>query len=148
MNFAMTTRSVVSLGVLGLLLTTNGQAKDDPESGCTRKILSSMASPDNAWTVVVNEDICGRGPSFTTVILERVRLVPRGGERHRDGEILVLDEGSNPASHPLPRWLSSQEIQITIPNNSIITLKMTKCRHVEVKLKFNPDDPYTTRKIS
>jgi hypothetical protein len=147
MNGGLTIRFAVLLVGFCVVVTSSGRAKDDPERGCDRTIISSAFSPDHAWSALVYRDVCSHGSAMTTVILEKVRLVRHGEDQNRDEDVLVLDQPSNPAGHPAPEWLTSRVMQITIPNNSIITLKKNKYIDVEVKIKFDPDDPSQRREF-
>ncbi len=124
-----------------MFLVCAGPADAAPEAGCERQTVAMLPSPDAAWSALFYEDICSHGPAFTTVVLDRIRLVRRGEESNEDSDVLIL-QGPVPVENRMqPRWLSPQELQITIPNNSVVTEKRSRYGGIEVIVKFNPDDP-------
>src|ERR1700678_2404958 len=116
MKFAIRSAILTALCVMPLAVVP--QAANSQEKGCYCEAISNLASPDGIWTALVYADLCSHGPAFTTVMLDKVQLVRRGEELRQDGDVLVLDQSSNPAGRPLAQWLSPQKVQITIPNNS------------------------------
>jgi hypothetical protein len=42
---------------------------------------------------------------------------------------------------PRLEWLSTTQLQITIPNLSLIGLRKTEHAGVQIELRFDPDDP-------
>jgi hypothetical protein len=136
MKFAI--RSVILTSAFCVMVA---QAANSQEKGCYREAISNLASPDGIWMALVYADLCSHGPAFTTVMLDKVQLVRRGEELRQDGDVIVLDQSSNPAGRPLTQWLSPQKVQIKIPKNSIITLKKSGHEGVEIILKFDPENP-------
>jgi hypothetical protein len=112
-----------------------------PEAGCGRQTISTLVSSDDNWTATIEEDLCSHGPSFTTVVLDRVRLIRRGERARDDGEVLILEEGGRPENRPLVQWLSPYQLQITVPNRMFLNLRKNSYDGVEVIVKFSPNDP-------
>jgi hypothetical protein len=133
--------SVLSPALCGTLLAAAVGAGAAPEAGCDRQTLSLLASPDDAWTALIYQDLCSHGPAFTTVILDRVQLVRRGEESREDSDVLVVEDGGHPENRPLTQWLSPQKLQITIPNRSVVGLRKSSYEGVAVVVKFNPENP-------
>lgn len=118
-----------------------------PEPDCERKIISKLLSPDDTWTAVVEEDLCSHGPAFTTVILDRVRLVRRGEKAKDDSEVLVTEEGGRWENRPQTEWLSPRNLQITLPNKIFLNLKKPNYNDIEISIKFNPNDPLERKRF-
>jgi hypothetical protein len=100
-----------------------------------------LVSPDDAWTALIQEDLCSHGPAFTTSILDRVQLVRRNEESKENSDVLIVDEGGHPENRPLTQWLSPKKLQITIPNKSLVSLRKSSLEGIEVAVKFNPYNP-------
>lgn len=112
-----------------------------PEAGCARETIAMLVSPDDAWTALIQEDLCSHGPAFTTSILDRVQLVRRNEESKENSDVLIVDEGGHPENRPLTQWLSPKKLQITIPNKSLVSLRKSSLEGIEVAVKFNPYNP-------
>jgi hypothetical protein len=143
---------------LAILFFTTGAAAVLPgagvaqeKGGCQREAISVLMSPDDAWVALVQEDICSDG-YFVTTVTDTVQLSPRGATdavqltSHSDkpkheNDIFALDEHGHPEMRPLTRWLSPQQLQITVPNKSLIGLQKSSYEGIEVVVKFEPDDP-------
>ena len=136
---------IVSAAVLA------GAALAQGEAGCQRQTISMLMSPDDAWVALVHEDICSDG-YFVTTVTDTVQLVRRdttdavvlawhADEPKHDNDVFALDEHGHPENRPLTRWLSSQKLQITIPNKSTIGLQKSGYEGIEIVLNYEPDDP-------
>ena len=99
-----------------------------------------MVSPDDSRVAFVQEEVCSDG-AFQTTILDYVQLVRRGVEPTRENDIFAVEEHGVAKYRPLLQWLSSHELQITVPNKSLIGLRKSRYEAIEVVVKFNPDNP-------
>src|ERR1019366_7398593 len=109
-------------------------------AGCSRDIIGMMVSPDDSRVAFVQEEVCSDG-AFQTTILDYVQLVRRGVEPTRENDIFAVEEHGVAKYRPLLQWLSSHELQITVPNKSLIGLRKSRYEAIEVVVKFNPDNP-------
>jgi hypothetical protein len=73
-------------------------------------------------------------------VTDVVHLAPRPDEPEHDNDILVVDYYGHPENRPLIQWLSSRELQITIPNLSGVGLRKSSYKGVDIVLKYQPDD--------
>jgi hypothetical protein len=62
-------------------------------------------------------------------------------EPKHENDVFALDENGRPENRPITRWLSSQKLQITIPNLSLVGLQKRSYQGVEIIVKYEPDDP-------
>ena len=126
----------------GILAIAASSAENLPEPGCARDVLSREASPDSAWTALVQEDVCSHETPFTTVVLDRVQLVRPGKANASDSDVLIVDGLSiRDSKGPPVQWLTSRKLQITLPNRSTIGLRKREYDGVEIVVKFSPNDP-------
>jgi hypothetical protein len=109
-------------------------------AGCSRDLIGIAVSPDDSRVALVQEEVCSDG-AFQTTILDYVQLVRRGAEPTRENDIFAVDEHGVAKYRPLLQWLSPQELQITVPNKSLIDLRKSRYEETEVFVKFNPDNP-------
>jgi hypothetical protein len=109
---------VLLLASVAFVLPKEGLAQ--AKAGCQSETISVLMSPDDAWVALVQESTCSDG-YFVTTIADTVRLA------RRDTTDAVE--------------LSSRELQITIPNKSLIGLRKSGYQEVHVTVKYEPDDP-------
>ena|SRR5216683_741033 len=125
----------VLFAAAGLLLGGVVQAAGE----CQRTTVSALMSPDETWMAEVQEEVCS-GPGFAvTGMTNIVVLMRRGEEPKRENDVFAFYAGPNKG--PLIEWLSSEKLQIIIPNKSLVGLKKSSYANIEIIIKFNPDDP-------
>jgi hypothetical protein len=128
-----------------------GTALAQEKGGCQRETISVLMSPDDTWVALVQEDTCSDG-YFVTTVTDTVQLARRDTTdtvqltRHADvpkheNDVFALDEHGRPENRPLARWLSPQELQVMIPNKSLIGLQKNSYESIEIVIKYEPDDP-------
>lgn len=117
----------------GVTLTTVATA-------CERETISTLLSPDDSWIVIVQQVTCSNEAFGMTGVTDNVQIIRRGDEPKTGNDFFVVDHGS-PKDRPLTRWLSSQKLQITVPNKSLIGRQRISFEGVDVVIKFEPDDP-------
>jgi hypothetical protein len=121
------------------------------EAGCWRSTISTSISPDNAWVALVQQDVCSDG-AFVTTVVDKVQLVrrisidaiplgPHADEPIHENDVFAVEDGGYPEERPLIRWLSSDKLEISIPNLTFIGLQKTEYYGVQIVVKYNPDDP-------
>ncbi len=101
---------------------------------------AELVSPDGAWKAYVDETVDeGEWPGFTD-IYNMVHLVSLRG--HDDAvTVLTVDYDGLEDDKPRIAWTSEDVLQITVPNQSYMTIHKHEYRGVRVDLRFNPDDP-------
>jgi hypothetical protein len=106
-------------------------------------------SPDNRWVALVREGECTSG--LVTVSTDTVQLLPREAlqsvslatspeKAEHENDVLVVDYYGRFENRPVLKWLSPQQLQITIPNISGIGLRKDSYRDVRIAVRFDPDD--------
>lgn len=110
------------------------------KSGCSRRAVEQLASPDNIWVAFMQEEICGDG-WFQTTYVNIVQLAQQGFQPTRDNDVFATDEIGGVESGPVLQWLSSQKLRITVPNKSLIGLQKASYQGIDISVRFDPDDP-------
>lgn len=123
----------------------------EERGGCQRETISVLISPDNSRVALAQEDTCSDG-YFVTTVTDTVELARRevGDAVHLDqhadkpkheNDVFALDEGGHPENRPFMRWLSTNKLQITVPNKSLIGLQKSSYDGIDIMIKFEPDAP-------
>jgi hypothetical protein len=99
-----------------------------------------MISPNDISVAYLDEGICSDG-LFQTTIVDYVQVARRGVEPTRENDVFATDVHGGLEDHPAVQWLSSQKLQITVPNKSLIGLQKGSYNGVDVAVTFDPDDP-------
>jgi hypothetical protein len=133
-----------------IFFSWNGRVWAQSGAGCQGEVISMTLSPSKEWVALVQERICTDG-AFVTTVTNTVQLrrtikddsIALG--RHvvdakQSSDILTL-EITRPEDRPATKWLSSQDLQITVANKSLIGLFKSKYEGVGIIIKFEPDDP-------
>ena len=110
------------------------------DSGCNRKTISMVVSPNNAWVALLQEDLCSDG-AFTTSETDTVQIVQYGEIPSPSNNVFSVDEGGHSENRPAMRWISSQELQINVPNKSLIGLQKSSYEGIDIVIKYEPDNP-------
>jgi hypothetical protein len=110
------------------------------KAGCSRDRIGMVTSPDDIWVSLVQEEVCSDG-FFQTTVVDIVQLVPRGAEPTGENDVFAVDAHGAAENRPIPQWLSSQELQITIPNKSLIDLRKNSYQGIDISIRFDHDDP-------
>jgi hypothetical protein len=121
------------------------------KGGCERATISMLVSPDDTWVALVQKDVCSDGFFVTTIVntvqlarhalIGAVDLSPRPELPAIQENDVFAVEGPSPEQRPLTQWLSPNKLQITVPNLSLIGLKKSGYKGVEIVVKFEPNDP-------
>lgn len=135
-------RLSTALCVIGMLIMTSSTSAEQRE-GCQADTLSSTASPDDLWIALVSKFVCSDG-GFVTTVTDVVQIVRRGENPKRADDVFALDD-FGPDSRPVTKWLTPQKLQITIPHRSLIGLRKSTHKGIEITVVHVPDDAATGR---
>ena len=116
---------------------------------CERETIAMSVSPDNRWVALVREGECSSGS--VTVSTDTVQLLPRealqsvslaqsSDNAEHENDVLVVDYYGRFQNRPILKWLSPQQLQITIPNISGIGLRKDSYHELGIAVRFDPDD--------
>jgi hypothetical protein len=121
------------------------------EGGCWSSTISALISPDDVWVALVRQEICSDG-LFVTTVVDKVQLVrrisidtiplgPRPDEPIHENDVFGIEEAGYPPIRPLTRWLSPDQLEISIPNLIPVGSQKSEYEGVQIVVKHNPDDP-------
>jgi hypothetical protein len=110
------------------------------KAGCDNNTIETTISPDNSATAVLKEEICSDG-LFQTEVDDYVQVARPGVEPTRDDDVFAVDNNGGPKGYPALHWLSPRQLQITVPNKSLIGLQKANFQGIDIVVKFDPDDP-------
>jgi len=108
---------------------------------CERSTLSTSASPDAAWTAVLEEHICSTAMFASTTVSDTVALRQSGSQERSTDYVFGVDAHGDPKMRPLLQWIASRTLLVTVPNKSLIGLRKNNYDDVKVVVRFDPDDP-------
>ncbi len=124
---------VMIVSVLLLWARLSGQ-------NCERKMIAIFVSPNRDWNAELDEEICSSLGIATTGVSDIVRLARRDGAQADQSDVVAVDE-TGVASRPALRWLAPQELQISVPNKSLIAFQKSSYEGIGITIQFEPDDP-------
>ena len=111
---------------------------EDTDS-CEHATVARVLSPDGAWQADVNESTCLFGLGVGAVVAEVHLLSTRDPARSAD--LLGVDTGGNADERPKLAWVAPDILQVTVPNRSFLKILALRLDGVQVKVRFEPDDP-------
>jgi len=105
---------------------------------CTRVWQSRLPSPDGDWVASVHQEVCKRGIVSDAQI--GVALQPRGDTAGAKDILWPSGQWSKPSLVHLG-WISDQELEVTVPNRSIVPDTIARYRGVAIRIVYRHDDP-------
>jgi hypothetical protein len=137
-----------------IILAANMTAQG--EVACEREPIAMLLSPDNKWVALVREGECSNGAGVVVStdivqlvpreVLETIRLTRSPDQPEHENDVLVVDYYGRFEYRPVLKWLSSRELQITIPNISGVGSRKSNYHDVAIAIRFEPDDPAAREK--
>lgn len=108
---------------------------------CRSESLTSAASEGGRFVVAVQEITCSGSGFATTAITDHVYLLRPGMNPSPSNQVFVVDEHGQSLNRPAIRWLSASELEITVPNKSLIGFVRKAFENVRIRVRYQPDDP-------
>jgi len=111
---------------------------------CERQVFAEAVSPDGSWIARFYENVCGGGLG-TTYVGETVEVARPDEDAHPLPTVGVVFEmehkfDDQPKSRTL-NWLSSREIEVTIPNDAWAGTQRSAFADLIISYKYVGDDP-------
>ena len=144
-------RGVLLLGMVGLssigllLLGVSYWVFASGESGCEqRQVFAEAVSPDGSWVARFYQNACGRG--FGTDYVDDTVEVARPNEAAHPvptvGVVFEMQDHFYDQPKPMAlRWLNTNEIEITIPNDTWASTQQSTFGDLVISYRYTPDDP-------
>ena len=108
-----------------------------------RQVFAEAVSPDGSWTARFSRNVwCG---GLVTAVDDTVEIV-RPNEMSQSlptvGVVFGMDDPTYGRPRPMAlKWLSTKELEITIPNDAWVARQQSTLADIAISYKYTPDDP-------
>jgi hypothetical protein len=132
------TDAIALLRLIGLIVSTCAGLAGCTRHGCEPIASLTRASPNGQWLAIAHSDACGGGIG-TSYTDNRVDLRRAGSN---ESESVLVPEGQwQPSELVGLNWVSAEQLQITVPNRTILDLWVASSHGINIDVQYDRDDP-------